>query len=52
MSSPSSKVILAGGKVKLLKKFLGDFEIGDVYSVIPGFSASLAKKHITKNLSS
>ncbi|MGH9879720.1 MAG: S8 family serine peptidase, partial [Nitrososphaerales archaeon] len=36
----------AGGKVKLLKKFLGDFEIGDVYSVISGFSAKMTKKQI------
>ncbi|MFY3739953.1 MAG: serine protease AprX [Candidatus Nitrosomirales archaeon] len=36
----------AGGKVKLLKKFLGEFEIDDVYSVIPGFSATMTKKQI------
>ncbi|MGH9923158.1 MAG: S8 family serine peptidase, partial [Nitrososphaerales archaeon] len=32
--------------MKLLKKFLGDFEIGDVYSVISGFSAKMTKKQI------
>ncbi len=36
----------AMGKVKVLEKVLGEFNIKDVYSIIPGFSAKMSKKQI------
>ncbi len=36
----------AKGKVKVLEKVLGEFNIKDVYSIIPGFSAKMSKKQI------
>ncbi|MGH7908552.1 MAG: S8 family serine peptidase, partial [Thermodesulfobacteriota bacterium] len=36
----------AQGKVKVLEKVLGEFNIKDVYSIIPGFSAKMTKKQI------
>jgi serine protease AprX len=36
----------AKGKVKVLEKVLGELNIKDVYSVIPGFSAKMSKKQI------
>ncbi|MGH9879228.1 MAG: protease inhibitor I9 family protein, partial [Nitrososphaerales archaeon] len=36
----------AQGKVKVLEKVLGEFNIKDVYSIIPGFSAKMTKNQI------
>jgi serine protease AprX len=36
----------AKGKVKVLEKVLGELNIKDVYSIIPGFSAKMSKKQI------
>lgn len=35
-----------GENVKMLKKIMGDFQAGEVYSVISGFSAKMSKKQI------
>jgi serine protease AprX len=43
LDAPASQV---GEKTTELKKVLGQFKVGDTYSVIPGFSAKLSKKQI------